>query len=100
MSYDEEFEFATLTLASPAVLRDLPTRHRPTPGSSTTSFEACYRSSFKDGDGVEHVIATSQCQATDARRVFPGWDEPDIKATFQTTMVIAAGLEAYSNTRR
>ena len=47
---------------------------------------------------MEHPIATSQCQATDARRVFPCWDEPDIKATFQTTMVIAPGLAAFSNT--
>jgi puromycin-sensitive aminopeptidase len=48
-------------------------------------------------EGAEHVIATSQCQATDARRVFPCWDEPDLKATFKTTMVVADGLEAYSN---
>jgi puromycin-sensitive aminopeptidase len=98
IAYDEEFEFATLTLASPA-----------TPGTYQLDIEytgivndqlrGLYRSSFKDADGTEHVIATSQCQATDARRVFPGWDEPDIKATFQTTMVVADGLEAYSNTR-
>jgi puromycin-sensitive aminopeptidase len=98
ISYDEEFEFATLTLATPA-----------TPGTYQLDIEytgivndqlrGLYRSSFKDGDGTEHVIATSQCQATDARRVFPGWDEPDIKATFQTTMVVADGLEAYSNTQ-
>ena len=43
------------------------------------------------------MIATSQCQATDARRVLPCWDEPDLKATFKTTMVVAEGLEAYSN---
>ncbi|MEX2252454.1 MAG: M1 family metallopeptidase [Acidimicrobiia bacterium] len=96
--YDEEFEFARLTLASPA-----------TPGTYQLDIEytgivndqlrGLYRSSFKDGDGVEHVIAASQCQATDARRVFPGWDEPDIKATFQTTIVVADGLEAYSNTQ-
>jgi puromycin-sensitive aminopeptidase len=58
-----------------------------------------YKSVYKDPDGVEHLIATSQCQAIDARRVFPGWDEPDFKATFQTTMVVSEGLEAYSNTR-
>jgi puromycin-sensitive aminopeptidase len=47
---------------------------------------------------MEHSLATSQCQATDARRIFPCWDEPDFKATYQTTMVVAPGLEAYSNT--
>src|SRR5690606_31370413 len=56
-----------------------------------------YRATFKDRDGVEHTFATSQCQSTDARRIFPGWDEPDFKATFQTTMVVPAEFEAYSN---
>lgn len=96
--YDEEFEFTRLTLASPAV----PGTYRldiAYTGILNDQLRGWYRSSFKDGDGVEHVIATSQCQATDARRVFPGWDEPDIKATFQTTMVIAPGLEACSNTQ-
>ncbi|MGH8946647.1 MAG: M1 family aminopeptidase [Acidimicrobiia bacterium] len=58
-----------------------------------------YQSVYRDSDGVEHLVAASQCQAIDARRVFPGWDEPDFKATFQTTMVVAEGLEAYSNTQ-
>jgi puromycin-sensitive aminopeptidase len=96
--YDEEFEFTTFTLASPAVPGTYQLDITYT-GILNDQLRGWYRSSFKDGDGVEHVIATSQCQATDARRVFPGWDEPDIKATFQTTMVIAPGLEAYSNTQ-
>ena len=57
-----------------------------------------YRSKFTDPDGVEHVIATSQCQATDARRVFPCWDEPDMKATFRTTMVVPSDLAVFTNT--
>ncbi len=57
-----------------------------------------YRSTYRDAAGVEHALATSQCQATDARRIFPCWDEPDFKATYRATMVVAAGLEAYSNT--
>ena len=98
ISYDEELEFTTLTLASTAV----PGTYRldiEYTGIVNDQLRGLYRSSFKDEDGTEHVIATSQCQATDARRVFPGWDEPDIKATFQTTMVVADGLEAYSNTQ-
>jgi puromycin-sensitive aminopeptidase len=30
-----------------------------------------YRSTFVDDDGAEHVIATTQMQATDCRRAFP-----------------------------
>ena len=56
-----------------------------------------YRSVYEDADGVKHPIATSQCQATDARRVIPCWDEPDFKATFRTTMIVPEGVAAFSN---
>jgi puromycin-sensitive aminopeptidase len=58
-----------------------------------------YRSTFRDSDGTERVIATSQMQATDCRRAFPCWDEPDFKAVFGVTLVIEPGLLAVSNGR-
>lgn len=56
-----------------------------------------YRSTFKDDDGVEHTIATSQMQSTDARRAFPCWDEPEWKATFTTTLDVDPEHLAVSN---
>ena len=56
-----------------------------------------YRSTFKDEGGTERVIATTQFEATDARRAFPCWDEPDFKAVFGVTLVIDEGLAAFSN---
>ena len=56
-----------------------------------------YRSTFTDTDGVEQVIATTQFEATDARRAFPCWDEPDLKASFAVTLVVDEGLTALSN---
>jgi puromycin-sensitive aminopeptidase len=56
-----------------------------------------YRSTFRDEDGNEHVIATTQCQSTDARRAFPCWDEPDRKAVFSVTLDVEDGLLAISN---
>ncbi len=58
-----------------------------------------YRSTYTDTDGNEKTIASSQLQATDARRAFPCWDEPDLKATFAITLVVAEGLTAISNGR-
>jgi puromycin-sensitive aminopeptidase len=56
-----------------------------------------YRSTFTDGDGSTKVIATTQMESTDCRRAFPCWDEPDLKAVFGVTLVVADGLFAVSN---
>src|SRR5579863_7596932 len=56
-----------------------------------------YRSAYSDDDGVTHVIATTQFEATDARRAFPCFDEPDRKAVFSVTLDVPEGLGAYSN---
>jgi puromycin-sensitive aminopeptidase len=58
-----------------------------------------YRSRYADADGVEHVLAATQFEATDARRAFPCWDEPAFKAVFAATLVVDERLTAVSNTR-
>ncbi len=55
-----------------------------------------YRSTYRDG-GTEHVVATTHFEPTDARRAFPCWDEPDLKATFAITLVVDEGLASLAN---
>jgi puromycin-sensitive aminopeptidase len=57
-----------------------------------------YRSTYKDAQGQEKVLAATQFEATDARRAFPCWDEPAFKAVFSTTLTIDPALKAVSNT--
>jgi puromycin-sensitive aminopeptidase len=57
-----------------------------------------YRSTYKDAAGVSHTIAATQFESTDARRGFPCWDEPALKAVFNVTLVVPAALAAISNT--
>jgi len=57
-----------------------------------------YRSQYKDPAGQTHTIATTQFEATDARRAIPCWDEPAAKATFKLTLVVDQNLAAISNT--
>lgn len=56
-----------------------------------------YRSSFTDESGEQHLLATTQMESTHARRAFPCWDEPDLKATFAVTLMVPDGLLALSN---
>ena len=77
------------------------------PGSSTIEIEFAgilndklrgfYRSTYTDDDGVEQVVATTQMQATDCRRAFPCWDEPEYKAVFGITLDVDQDLTAVSN---
>ncbi|KAL9266139.1 Aminopeptidase M1-like protein [Drosera capensis] len=42
-------------------------------------------------------MATTQFEPVDARRCFPCWDEPALKATFEVTVVVPTELIALSN---
>ncbi|XP_007943359.1 aminopeptidase N [Orycteropus afer afer] len=55
-----------------------------------------YRSEYMEGD-VKKVVATTQMQAADARKSFPCFDEPAMKATFNITIVHPKNLIALSN---
>ncbi|VDM33125.1 unnamed protein product [Hydatigera taeniaeformis] len=55
-----------------------------------------YRSTYKDSNGEEHIILSTQFEATYARRAFPCFDEPDRKAKFRISLVIPDHLTALS----
>ncbi len=68
-------------------------------GTLNDKLRGFYRSTFTDDDGTLRTIATTQMQATDCRRAFPCFDEPDFKAVFSVELVVADGLVAVSNGR-
>ena len=56
-----------------------------------------YRSKYTIS-GKEHNMATTQFEATDARRAFPCFDEPAQKAVFHISLIIQKDKTAISNT--
>lgn len=55
-----------------------------------------YRSEYEE-DGVRKIVATSQMHPTHARKTFPCFDEPAIKAVFYMTLIHPPGTVALSN---
>jgi len=56
-----------------------------------------YRSSYKDSDGKTKYIASSQMEPTDARRAFPCFDEPALKAEYTVTLIAEKDHTCLSN---
>ncbi|PNP55420.1 hypothetical protein THARTR1_04250 [Trichoderma harzianum] len=56
-----------------------------------------YRSTYKRPDGSEGILASTQMEPTDARRAFPCFDEPALKAKFTVTLVADKNLTCLSN---
>ena len=97
IAVDEENETVTLTFPEPI---------EPGPaqldlrfvGELNDKLRGFYRSQYVNPEGEVSYLATTQFEATDARRAFPCWDEPACKATFQLTLNIPAEMVAVSNT--
>ncbi len=99
VEYDVEREFATFTFPADIV----PGRHKLSfsfAGEINDKMHGFYRSIYKDADGKEHVIASTQMEPADARRAFPCFDEPAFKATFGVTLIVDENLVALSNGRQ
>lgn len=66
-------------------------------GELNDKMKGFYRSKYTTPEGEERFCAVTQFEATDARRAFPCWDEPAIKATFDITLVVPKDKTALSN---
>lgn len=55
-----------------------------------------YRSSYKV-NGITKYMASTKFEPVHARKAFPCWDEPAIKATYEISVVADSYLEVISN---
>lgn len=65
-------------------------------GELNDKMKGFYRSKYVV-DGEARYGAVTQFEATDARRCFPCWDEPSLKATFDVTLVVPKDRVVLSN---
>eukprot|EP00124_Ichthyophonus_hoferi_P001800 Ihof_evm13s104 gene=Ihof_evmTU13s104 len=96
VSVDKEDETATFTFSQSVTPQDAMLHVE---FNAILNDEMCgfYRSSYVRPDGTSSWMAVSQMEPTDARRAFPCWDEPLIKATFTIHLTAERGLAILSN---
>lgn len=67
-------------------------------GKISDKLRGFYRMQYELPSGEKRWGGMTQFEATDARRAFPCFDEPDFKAQFRLTLHIPQNLTAISNT--
>ncbi|KAI1961496.1 Aminopeptidase 2 mitochondrial [Ophidiomyces ophidiicola] len=66
-------------------------------GKLTDNMAGFYRCSYQDTNGNTKYIASTQMEPTDARRAFPCFDEPALKAEFTVTLIADKKMTCLSN---
>lgn len=93
---DDKQQLTTVTLAAPA-----------RPGTHVLSFaytgkietqpNGLFAQPYQKPDGGKGVLLSTQFEQTDARRMFPCWDEPAFRAVFRLTVTVPAAWTTLSN---
>ncbi|XP_004519875.1 puromycin-sensitive aminopeptidase isoform X2 [Ceratitis capitata] len=97
ISYSTDNETATLTFAQELPADASGVLNISFAGELNDKMKGFYRSKYFTPGGEERYAGVTQFEATDARRCFPCWDEPAIKATFDITLVVPQDRVALSN---
>jgi puromycin-sensitive aminopeptidase len=97
VSYRPENEIVELEPATPLAQGEQAHLSIGFTGRLRSDLSGLYRSVYVAPDGSKKNIATTQFESTGARKAFPCFDEPDMKATFNITLEVPEGLMAISN---
>jgi len=66
-------------------------------GKIQDSPDGLFAQDYRTPDGRSGRMLSTQFESTDARRMFPAWDEPAFRATYQLTVTLPAAWTAVSN---
>jgi aminopeptidase N len=93
---DDEKQLTTVRLARPARVG----AHRLTfdyTGKIETGPQGLFLQPYAYPGGVSGQMLSTQMESTDARRLFPCWDEPAFRAVFVLTVTVPSGWATVSN---
>ncbi len=93
---DDVQQLTTIALARPATAG----RHVLAfayDGKLETAPQGLFVQPYRAPGGATGTMLSTQFEATDARRMFPCWDEPAFRATFQLTATVPAAWTNLSN---
>ena len=97
VTLDKTHEKATLTFAS-TLKPGKATIELSYTGIVNTQANGLFALDYKNAEGKSARSLFTQFEPADARRLFPGWDEPAFKATFDLTAIVPSGEMAIGNT--
>ncbi|KAJ8587988.1 hypothetical protein M405DRAFT_277524 [Rhizopogon salebrosus TDB-379] len=95
-SLDDKAERGVLSFSTPLPAGSKATLSIAFSGELTGSMMGYYKSSFEH-EGTKKYYTLTQFEPTAARRAFPCWDEPLLKATFVVTMISPSDTVNLSN---
>jgi aminopeptidase N len=93
---NDESQLTTVTLGSPAAIG----RHTLTfrySGKIETQPRGLFAQAYAGEKGEPRWLLTTQMEATDARRMFPCWDEPAFRASFKLSATVPAEWVSIAN---
>jgi aminopeptidase N len=97
ITIDKEKELLTLTLPSEIAPGDHSLALSFTGKINQQGQGLFYMRYQEQGSGAKKLMLGTQFEATDARRLFPCWDEPAFRARFQLSTVVPENWLAVSN---
>lgn len=106
ISYDEKSQRATLAFSEDLSASSKPVLQIEYSGTMNNVMAGFYRSKYKPvvtpaasvpKDDEYHYMFSTQFESSDARRAFPCFDEPNLKATFDVQIEIPEDQVALSN---
>jgi aminopeptidase N len=93
---DDKQQLTTVTLAAPAKT-GIHVLSFAYSGKIETSPDALFAQSYQTADGGKGLLLSTLLYPTEARRVFPCWDEPAFRAVFRLTVTVPAAWTTLSN---